>query len=144
MIYLGKLEGFLMSASGHFLPVESLSPDRRLPGQYRPVSSDEIRRCLPNQVAIITVEGCEHDLSPTITQNLGFDSRLLFPMATHAYCSGSVRNMHLQPRHRTLIDRYGVRSSQLQHRFQGKTGRMQGGMTLSDFLGHRHGGLLFR
>lgn len=71
-------------------------------------------------------------------------SGLFFPMATHVYCSGKVNNVHVQPRHRTLISRYGNRLCQLQHRFLGGNGRMQGGITVSDGLAHRHGGLLFR
>ena len=71
-------------------------------------------------------------------------SGLFYPMATHVYCSGNVNNVHVQPRHRTLVDRYGNRLSQLQHRFQVGNGRTQGGITVSDYLGRRHGGLLFR
>lgn len=71
-------------------------------------------------------------------------SGLFFPMATHAYCSGFISNVHVQARHSVLISRYGNRLCQLQHRFAGDNGRMQGGITVSDALSHRNGGILFR
>lgn len=71
-------------------------------------------------------------------------SGLFFPMAAHAYCSGHVTSVHVQPRHRELITRYGNRLSQLQHRYRKGDNRLRGGITVSDGLAQRSGGRLFR
>ncbi len=71
-------------------------------------------------------------------------SALLFPMAVHNYCTGHIANIHVRPGYEQIVARYGKRLKGLQHRFQGASGKWQGGITVHDALATRPGGLLFR
>lgn len=71
-------------------------------------------------------------------------SGLLFPIAAFSYCTGHVRNIHVDPGYRTLKDRYGNKIRDLQYRYQDiGSGRWLGGIVVSDPLSRRHGGHLF-
>jgi Protein of unknown function (DUF3800) len=70
-------------------------------------------------------------------------SALLYPIATHAYCTGHVTSVHVQPEHDVLRARYGDRLRRLQYRFHDAHGKMRGGITVSDGIGQKPGGLMF-
>jgi hypothetical protein len=69
-------------------------------------------------------------------------SGLLYPLAVHTYCSGYLRSPHLRPGYSLLKYRYGERLRSLQYRFY-ESGRMKGGITVSDRLGERNSSWLF-
>jgi hypothetical protein len=72
-------------------------------------------------------------------------SALLFPLAAYSFCRGHVRNpTHLSDAYLALKERLGGRLEKLQHRYQDGGGKWQGGITVSDPLGGRPGGILFR
>jgi hypothetical protein len=71
-------------------------------------------------------------------------SALLFPMATNCYCIGHVSNVHVDAGFRQLRERYGGRLRALQHRYDDDRGNRRGGLTVSDPVGKKPGGLLFR
>ncbi|MEW6776430.1 MAG: DUF3800 domain-containing protein [Bdellovibrionota bacterium] len=72
-------------------------------------------------------------------------SAFLFPMSAHAYCTDHVRNLHVRPGYALLRQRYGTALQNLQFRYQEPTtGRWRGGITVSDAIQGRPGGLLFR
>jgi hypothetical protein len=70
-------------------------------------------------------------------------SALLFPMATHRYCTGYVRNVHVNAGFGVLSERYGARLYRMQHRYIDDEGRRRGGITVSDPIGRRGGKVLF-
>jgi Protein of unknown function (DUF3800) len=70
-------------------------------------------------------------------------SGLIFPMAVHAYCLGAINSGHVKPGYSLLRSTFGLRLKALQHRFADGI-RSCGGLTVSDSLRKRHGGLLFR
>jgi Protein of unknown function (DUF3800) len=70
-------------------------------------------------------------------------SALLFPISTLTYCSGHVTGLHVQPRYLMIKERYKSRLHSCQYRYKEASGRMRGGLVVSDDLAHRHGGLLF-
>ena|ERR1700684_441837 len=71
-------------------------------------------------------------------------SAMLFPMATRAYCSGYVQNVHVDSAFGVLATRYGGRLQALQHRYRDDENLRRGGVTVSDPLGRKNGGMLFR
>lgn len=71
-------------------------------------------------------------------------SALLFPMATRCYCYGHVQNVHVDRGFEVVAIRYGQRLQAMQHRYEDDRGRRIGGITVSDPLTRRPGGLLFR
>lgn len=64
-------------------------------------------------------------------------SALLFPIATHAYCTGFVDNIHVQLGAASLQARFGSQLRALQYRYQPPMGKWRGGVTVSDPLGMR-------
>jgi hypothetical protein len=70
-------------------------------------------------------------------------SAMLFPMATYAYCTGNVRNVHVNPGFGVLAERYGKRLKAMQHRYKDDHGQWRGGLTVSDPVGKRSGKVLF-
>jgi hypothetical protein len=70
-------------------------------------------------------------------------SAMLFPMATYAYCTGNVRNVHVNPGFGVLAERYGTRLKAMQHRYEDDRGGRHGGITVSDPVGRRGGKVLF-
>lgn len=70
---------------------------------------------------------------------------LLFPLAAHAYCRGRLKNQtHLSPGYAALAPLFGERLETMQHRYDAGAGRWRGGIVVSDLLGGRPGGRLFR
>lgn len=72
-------------------------------------------------------------------------SALLFPLGAFSYCRGRVKNQtHLSDAYAQLKASCGARLESLQHRYQDDDGKWLGGITVSDLLAGRPGGLLFR
>ena len=72
-------------------------------------------------------------------------SGLLFPIAAYSYCTGHVTNIHVDPGFGILKKRYAMKLKALQYRYQDPvSNRWLGGIVVSDPLGHRDGGHLFR
>ena len=72
-------------------------------------------------------------------------SALLYPIACFAYCTGHVNNVHVQPRAEDLRQRYGQQLKALQYRYRNpETNRYEGGIVVSDAIGHQNGSLMFR
>jgi hypothetical protein len=72
-------------------------------------------------------------------------SALLFPLAAYSFCRGYVRNpTHVSEAYGPLKERLGARLEKLQHRYQDGDGKWLGGITVSDQMGGRPGGFLFR
>jgi Protein of unknown function (DUF3800) len=71
-------------------------------------------------------------------------SAMLYPMATFAYCTGYVQNVHVDSAFGALTARYGARLRSMQYRFRDDGGRYRGGLTVDDKLARRTGADLFR
>jgi hypothetical protein len=72
-------------------------------------------------------------------------SGLLFPIASYSYCSGFVNNLHVDPGFGLLKTRYAGRLRSLDYSYYDSTAHAwQGGIVVSDPLGGRHSGYLFR
>lgn len=64
-------------------------------------------------------------------------SALLFPLAVHAYCRGTVNNIHVRD-YSYLRDRFTERLDALQYRYpDGPAGKLTGGVIVDDKIGHR-------
>jgi hypothetical protein len=70
-------------------------------------------------------------------------SALLTPMAGSAFCIGHMAGVHVHTRYADIRARYARRLRVLQHRYEEPAGTWRGGITVSDPLGHQHGGHLF-
>ena len=70
-------------------------------------------------------------------------SSLLYPMATFAYCTGHIANVHVQAAYGVLRARYGARLKKLQHRYRIHGNEWRGGIRVQDNLANRSGSLLF-
>ena len=67
-----------------------------------------------------------------------------YPIGCFAYCTGHVTNVHVQPRAAQLRDRYGQQLKNFQYRYcDAQTGRYEGGIVVSDGLGHQSGSRMF-
>lgn len=71
-------------------------------------------------------------------------SAFMTPIAVHTYCAGHVNNMHVRPGYQALKDRYKEDCRKLQHRYREANGKSRGGFIVSDGIGQRAGGLMFR
>lgn len=72
-------------------------------------------------------------------------SALLYPVACHAYCTGHVNNVHVQPSAAGLRQRYGTQLKALQYRYlDAATNRYRGGLVVSDAIAHRNASQMFR
>ena len=71
-------------------------------------------------------------------------SAVVFPLAVESYSKGHVTNVHTARNYSRLKVRFGVPLRHLQLRYQRPDGRWAGGLTVSDPIGHRSGGVLFR
>ncbi len=71
-------------------------------------------------------------------------SALLYPVACHAYCSGHVDNIHVQPSADRLRRRYGDQLKTIQYRYlDAASNRYRGGLVVSDPIEHRNASLMF-
>ena len=71
-------------------------------------------------------------------------SAIVTPMAIHTYCVGHVDSLHVRPGYERIKSQFAARTSALQHRYSEASGRMRGGFVVSDQLGGRSGGVMFR
>lgn len=72
-------------------------------------------------------------------------SALIYPITTFTCCTGHVTNLHVDPGFQELKTRFGQTLNTLQYRYQEyPLARYLGGITLSDPLGRKNGGHLFR
>jgi Protein of unknown function (DUF3800) len=71
-------------------------------------------------------------------------SAVVTPIAIHTYCSGHVTSIHVRPLYSEIKKNFSLRCRDLQHRYKEASGRHKGGFTVSDAIGQRPGGLLFR
>jgi hypothetical protein len=71
-------------------------------------------------------------------------SAILTPLAVNTYCVGHVDNVHVRPRYDKIKEQFAGEVRKLQHRYKEASGRDRGGLIVSDAIGHRPGGLLFR
>jgi len=71
-------------------------------------------------------------------------SAIMTPIAVHTYCAGRITSVHVRPRYADMKAQFSAQARKLQHRWQEASGRDKGGFTVSDALGQRPGGLLFR
>lgn len=71
-------------------------------------------------------------------------SALLYPIATEAYCTGYVANVHVQARAAALRQRFGATLKAMQYRYQDPLGKWTGGIVVSDGLAQRNAGLMFQ
>jgi len=70
-------------------------------------------------------------------------SALLFPIAAYTYCLGTITSPHVDPCFKILKQLFGSRLQRLQYRYRTTSKKWAGGITVSDALGRRSGGLLF-
>lgn len=71
-------------------------------------------------------------------------SSIIMPMAINTYCNGHIQNVHVRPRYQDIKDRFKDDVRDLQHRYSEASGRVRGGLVVSDGIGQRPGGALFR
>jgi hypothetical protein len=70
-------------------------------------------------------------------------SAVLFPLASHVYCTGFIKNVHVNPKYGILKTKYGERLKKLQYRYQDEQDKWRGGITVCDNLKKRRGNILF-
>jgi hypothetical protein len=70
-------------------------------------------------------------------------SGFIFPMATYAYCLGTVNNVHVHANFQAIQQSCGERLKNLQFRYN-DGGVWKGGIVTSDALTKRSGSVLFR
>jgi hypothetical protein len=70
-------------------------------------------------------------------------SGLLAPMAARSHCAAHITGVHVHIHYDDIKVRFAQRVGRMQHRYQDQTGEWRGGVTISDPVGHRHGGHLF-
>lgn len=71
-------------------------------------------------------------------------SAFVTPIAINTYCQGHVTSVHVRPGYADLKSAYAPRIRAMQHRYNEASGTAKGGFTVSDGIGHRPGGLMFR
>lgn len=71
-------------------------------------------------------------------------SGLICPIAIHSYCQGHIQSIHVRPEYSQLKQRYAMKLMALQYRYQNLFGKWSGGLTVSDKMLKRSGGVLFR
>jgi Protein of unknown function (DUF3800) len=71
-------------------------------------------------------------------------SAILTPLAVHTYCNGHITSLHVRPGYEKLKAQFANRCRTLQHRYSEASGRMRGGLTISDGLAERGGGIMFK
>lgn len=71
-------------------------------------------------------------------------SAFVTPIAIYTYCTGHVQNVHVRPGYQDIKQTYASDLQSMQHRYTLATGQSRGGLIVSDALGHKVGGLMFR
>jgi hypothetical protein len=70
-------------------------------------------------------------------------STMLFPMASHVYCTGHIVSVHVHANDQKIEERYSERLKKLAYRFL-DGGRYRGGITVNDAIEKRSASLLFQ
>lgn len=96
----------------------------------------------PRLLEMPTFGGSDNHVGLQIADILG--SGLIAPMAGRAYCDGHITGPHVHPRYDEIKQRFGSRVSSLQFAYRDQKGDRCGGFIVSDKLGNRHSGYLFR
>ncbi|MCQ3812111.1 MAG: DUF3800 domain-containing protein [Acidimicrobiia bacterium] len=102
------------------------------------VSGDEMPRILESPVFGRSDNHAGLQLADIIA------SGLLFPMAARAYCATQPTGHHTHPRLDLLRQRYAPPLKQIRYTYQDGTGKILGGVTVSDPHGKRPSSLLFK
>lgn len=97
--------------------------------------------CYDRILEMPTFGGSQNHAGLQIADNLA--SGLVVPMAGRAYCAGHVTGSHVHPRYDKIVEWLGTDLRRRQFRYQDE-GAWQGGIIVSDPVGHRHSGHLFR
>ena len=71
-------------------------------------------------------------------------SGLIFPIAARVYCAAHVTSVHTHQNYEVLRDRYSARLRHRQYPYRDSSGRMRGGIVVSDKLGKKSSSLLFK
>lgn len=71
-------------------------------------------------------------------------SAVMTPIAVNTFCDGHVTNVHVRPGYAALKRDFAGRIRKLQHRYTEASGRGRGGFVVSDELGKKAGGDMFR
>ena len=71
-------------------------------------------------------------------------SAIITPIVVNTYCEGHVTSLHVRPGYSDLKALFAPRCRALQHRYTEASGRDRGGLIVSDGIGSRPGGLMFR
>lgn len=69
-------------------------------------------------------------------------STLLYPIASHVYCTGHITSVHVNPKDQDIRTRYALRLKALSYRFM-DNGRMRGGITVADAIAKNSASLMF-
>lgn len=88
-----------------------------------------------------TFGGSQNHAGLQIADNVA--SGLMVPMAGRAYCQGHVQGSHVHSRYDEITDRLGLKLRHRQFRYRDGDAWC-GGITVSDPVGHKHSGLLFK
>lgn len=71
-------------------------------------------------------------------------SAIVFPIACRTYCRDYLTGVHVHPAYDRIKERYGAWLQDSQIRYYTEAGKPTGGLIVSDPVGHKHGGELFR
>ncbi|WP_258599320.1 DUF3800 domain-containing protein [Mesorhizobium sp. AR07] len=71
-------------------------------------------------------------------------SAIMTPIVVETYCRGHITSVHVRPGYDRLKAAFAGKVRTLQHRYREASGRDRGGFTVSDDIGQRAGGLMFR
>lgn len=71
-------------------------------------------------------------------------SAVMTPIAVNTFCEGHVTNVHVRPGYADIRRDFASRVKKLQHRYTEASGRSRGGFVVSDELGKKPGGDMFR
>jgi len=91
-------------------------------------------------VELPTFGGSENHIPLQITDVLC--SSLLFPMASHAYCTGHVRSVHVNGRDKIVRAHFTTRMQALSYRYRDGA-QMRGGIYINDAILERGSALFF-
>ncbi len=94
----------------------------------------------PNILEVPTFGHSENHIPIQITDFL--TSSLLYPIASHVYCSGHINNEHVHPKYKLIKERYIIKLKHLSYRYKIST-RNLGGITIYDLILKRSTKLLF-
>lgn len=98
--------------------------------------------CYSRILEMPTFGGSQNHAGLQIADNVA--SGLIVPMAARAYCQGHVEGTHVHPQYDEITGRLGLKLRHRQFRYRDDEETWCGGITVSDPVGHKPSGLLFR